>query len=222
MRQVVRPAGSGLKIGEAPAKNCGCRTSSQDQFDVAERRLSLMSDGSIHVPVGSQTHRWLQCVRDADFDALNSTDLQSLVSSSWRLQVRVIAENERGAALRDSGLLWLSSHVLAMTATVLDAVRPVLEGQGVFAPLRCDDGDFWMFVPDICDALNEATSCVTRFSSGRVMYVRGYDFHPDRLVDRTAFRIPQVPKGPLFCTQRVVDALDGESGVGFRQVWPAR
>jgi hypothetical protein len=171
--------------------------------------------------VGSQVHRWLQCVGDADFDALNSTDLQSRVSSSWRLQVRLMRKDERGAPLRDSGLLWLSSHVLAMTAVVRDVVGPVLEDQGVFARLRSDDGDFWMFVPDVCDALNEAGSSVTRFSGGRVMYVSRYDFHPDRLVGRTAFRIPQLPKGPLFCTQRVVDALSTENGVGFPQVWPA-
>ncbi|MFD0599683.1 hypothetical protein ACFQZ4_51290 [Catellatospora coxensis] len=169
--------------------------------------------------MGAEAHRWLQCVGEADYDALKSADLQSRVSSSWRLRVRLIAENERGAPLRDSGLLWLSSHVLTMTAEVRDAVLPVLAGQGVFAPLRSDDGDFWMFVPDLCDALNEARSCVTRFSSGRVMYVRRYDFHPDRLVNRAAFRIPQ--ERYLFCDQRVVDALSGESGVGFRQVWPA-
>jgi hypothetical protein len=180
-----------------------------------------MEDGPIHVPVGSQVHQWLQCVGDADFDALNSTDLQSRVSSSWRLRVRLIVENERGAPLRDSGLLWLSSHVLAMTAVVRDAVGTVLEGQGVFARLGSDDGDFWMFVPDVCDALNEAGSSVTRFSSGRVMYVSRYDFYPDRLLGRTAFRIPQLPKGPLFCSQRVVDALSGESGVGFQLVWSA-
>lgn len=180
-----------------------------------------MDGGTIHVPVGAEAHRWLQCVGDADFDALNSADLLSRVSSSWRLRVRLIAENERSAPLRDSGLLWLSSQVLAMTAAVRDAVGPVLESQGVFARLESDDGDFWMFVPQVCDALNEAGSCVTRFSSGRVMYYRRYDFHPDRIVGRTAFRIPQLPKGPLFCTQRVVDALAGESGVGFRQVWPA-
>ncbi|MBG0566695.1 hypothetical protein [Actinoplanes aureus] len=181
-----------------------------------------MGAGPIHVPVGSQTHRWLQCVGDADFDALNSIDLQSKVSSSWRLRVRLIREDERGASLRDSGLLSLSSQVLAMTATVREAVRPVLEGQGVFAQLRSDDGDFWMFVPDLCDALNEAGSCLTRFSSGRVMYVSRYDFHPDRLVDRTVFRIPQLPKGPLFCTEPVVDALSGENGVEFQRVWPAQ
>jgi hypothetical protein len=178
-----------------------------------------VGDGPIYIPVGSQEHRWLQCVDDADFDALNSTDLQSRVSSSWRLGVRLIVENERGTPLRDSGLLWLSSQVLAMTAVVRDAVRPLLEGHGVLAPLRSDDGDFWMFVPEVCDALNEAGSSVTRFSSGRVMYVSRYDFHPDRLVDRTAFRIPQLPKGPMFCTQRVVDALSGESGVEFHQVF---
>jgi hypothetical protein len=216
--------GSGQSILEMsinPAREYCCPGEYQDQSDVAERRASLVGDGPIHVPVGSQAHRWLQCVGDADFDALNSTDLQSRMSSSWRLRVRLIAENEHGAPQQDSGLLWLSSHVLAMTAAVRHAVRPVLEGQGVFARLRSDDGDFWMFVPDVCDALNEAGSSVTRFSSGRVMYVSRYDFHPDRLVDRTAFRIPQLPKGPLFCTQRVVDALSGESGVGFQQVWPA-
>jgi hypothetical protein len=53
-----------------------------------------------------------------------------------------------------------------------------------------------------------------------VMHVSRYDFHPDRLVDQVAFRIPQLPKGPLFCAQRVVDALSGEGGVGFQQVWP--
>ncbi len=180
-----------------------------------------MGDVPIHVPVGSQAYRWLQCVGDADFDALNSTDLLSLVSSSWRLRVRLIVENERGEPLRESGLLWLSSHVLAMTAAVRDVARPVLEGQGVFAPLRSDDGDFWIFVPDLCDALNEAGSSVTRFSSGRVMYVSRYDFHPDRLVGRIVFRIPQLPKGPLFCAERVVDTLSAESGVGFQQVWPA-
>jgi hypothetical protein len=181
-----------------------------------------MGDGPIHVPVGSQEHRWLQCVGDADFEALNSADLQSRVSSSWRLRVRVIAENERGVPLRDSGLLWLSSHVLAMTAVVREAVGPLLEDQGVFARLDSDDGDFWMFVPDVSDALNEAGSRLTRFSSGRVMYVSKYDFHPDRIEGRAAFRIPQLPKGPLFCDQRVVDALSAESGVEFRQVWPAQ
>lgn len=52
-----------------------------------------MRDGSIHVPVGSEVHRWLQCVGAADYDAMNSTDLQSRVSSSWRLRVRLITEN---------------------------------------------------------------------------------------------------------------------------------
>lgn len=178
-----------------------------------------MSDGPIHVPVGSQTHRWLQCVRDEDFDALNSTDLQSRVSSSWRLLVRLIEEDERGTTLEDSGLLWLSSQVLAMTDVVREMVSPMLEGHGVFARLGSNDGDFWMFVPDVCDVLNEAGSSVTRFSSGRVMYVSRYDFYPDRLVGRTAFRVPQLPKGPLFCTQRLVDALSEERGVGFQQVW---
>ncbi|GAA2708294.1 hypothetical protein [Actinoplanes palleronii] len=179
-----------------------------------------MGAGSIYVPVGSQRHQWLQCVREEDFDALNSLDLQSRVSSSWRLRVRLIEHDECGDPLQGSGLLCLSSQVLVMTAAVWDAVRPVLEGQGVLARLQSDDGDFWMFVPDLCDALNEAGSSVARFSSGRVMYVSRYDFHPERLVDQTAFRIPQMPKGPLLCTQDVVDALSEESGVSFQRVWP--
>lgn len=180
-----------------------------------------MGDSPIYVPVGSEEHRWLQCVGAEDFEALNSIDLQSRVSSSWRLRVRLIAESDRGYPLRDSGLLWLSSQALAMTATIRDAVRPVLEDQGIFARLASDDGDFWMFVPGICDALDEAGSCVTRFSSGRVMYVSRYNFHPDRLVKRAAFRVPQLPKGPVFCSQRVVDVLGEEGGIGFQKVWPA-
>lgn len=147
---------------------------------------------------------------------LNSTELQSRVSSPRRLRVRLIGEDEHGTAREDSGLLWLSSQVLAMTAAVRESVRPVLEGHGTFAPLGSDDGDFWIFVPDICDALNEAGSCATRFASGRVMYVSRYDFYPDRIVGRTAFRVPQLPKGPLFCTDRVVDALSAAGGVNFQ------
>ncbi|GID71325.1 hypothetical protein Acy02nite_92060 [Actinoplanes cyaneus] len=161
----------------------------------------------------------MQCVEDFDFEAMNSTDLLSRLSSSRRLRVRLIRNSERGTLLQASGLLWLSSHVLTMTATVRDAVCPALEGHGALVPLQSDDGDFWMFIPDVWDALNEAGSCLTRFSSGRVIYVSRYDFHPDRLVGRAVFRIPQLPKGPLFCTPPVVEALSGESGVTFKQVW---
>ncbi|BCY08611.1 hypothetical protein [Actinoplanes sp. L3-i22] len=174
----------------------------------------MLGDGPVYVPVASETHRWLQCVDEADFRALSWGELLPL-------GVRLVTETERGAALRETGLPHLASYVLTMTAAVRDSIGPLLEGQGLVIPLRSGDGDFWMFVPDVCDVLDEAASTVTRFSSGRVMHVSGYEFHADRLADRTVFRIPQVPRQTLFCTQRLVDALSGQDGVGFKRVWPA-
>ncbi|GAA1501799.1 hypothetical protein GCM10009827_012270 [Dactylosporangium maewongense] len=136
-----------------------------------------------------------------------------------RIRVRLIDVTERGGRLQPTGLLWLGSLALAMTPELKRQVEPVVGADGQFVELTCDDGEFWMFVPQVRDVLDEARSHIVRFSGGNVMYVERHAFKGAEIADTVAFRILQVPNGPMFCARQLVEALDSEQGVRFAEVW---
>ncbi|MEV4135983.1 hypothetical protein AB0J72_27920 [Dactylosporangium sp. NPDC049742] len=136
-----------------------------------------------------------------------------------RIQVRLIDVDEQGRRLQPAALLWLGSLALAMTPALKSRIEPVVRADGRFVELACDDGEFWMFVPQVRDVLDEARSHIVRFAEGNVMYVERYAFKGAEIAEATAFRIPQVPNGPMFCVRQLVEALASEQGVRFAEVW---
>jgi len=102
---------------------------------------------------------------------------------------------------------------------------PLLEGDGEFLPLRCDEAPLWMFnCTRFVDALDIEHSVANWFEfPTRAQSIKQYAFHADRLGDANAFRIPQARKGPLFFRENVAEAIIGAGlqRVGLRQVWPA-
>lgn len=142
--------------------------------------------------------------------------------ASWKpLEVEFI--REAGAGVAASDLVMLGTEP-AFTARAVEALQDVLFKHGQILPLRSDDGEFYLWhVTTVLDALDEANSELTRFTSGRVFMVRRFAFVPDAVRNAVAFKIPQFCRAFTFVTEAFLRRVREERlvGVAPRVVWAA-
>ncbi len=118
----------------------------------------------------------------------------------------------------------LTSHVPVFSEHALEALRPLLAGNGEFIPLNCANckEPYVAFnVTRVVDALDLPNCEVKHFSSGRLMRVLAYAFHAEKVRGLTIFKLPQFPLGSVYVTdafERAVREKDLK-GFDFQLVW---
>jgi hypothetical protein len=175
-------------------------------------------------PAVPEGFEWVVPVDDVDFEVFRSLD-GTPRNTAWKpISVRVLRFDELGEPRRPADLPWLGGHVLVLTARAVDALGERLRQSGELLPLRCDDADLYVYNPlQVVDALDENCSDLVRFYGGRVMTIARHAFKAEALVGANVFKLPQMPRGSIYTTSELVDAVEaaGLRGTLFEKVWAA-
>lgn len=103
------------------------------------------------------------------------------------------------------------------------ALGDLLNDAGELLPVICGPSRYYAFnVLAIVDAVDEEKSEVFRVSSGKVVRIEKYAFHPHRVANLTLFNVPQLTSANyLFATDRCRSrAMEAKLlGMEFRTVW---
>lgn len=84
------------------------------------------------------------------------------------------------------------------------AIGTLLEEYGELLPAYAGDKKFFLLhVTSVVDALDESTSVVERFASGKIMRIVKYSLRGDVIGDRDVFRLPN-EKWKVFVSERFV------------------
>jgi hypothetical protein len=173
-------------------------------------------------PTGPEDQEWAILLDEAYRQTLMALDCTPRRETWTPPPVRLLKSSER-KKLRYSDMPHYSSNVLILREPAVDALGALLGSDGELLPLDCADAPLWLFnCCRVVDALDEQQSQFVRFpSSRRNMRVEAYAFWPERLAGLYAFKIPQMPRGPLFVTQPVVQAAEQTKLVraDFKLVW---
>jgi hypothetical protein len=123
--------------------------------------------------------------------------------------------------IADYPIQWSFPLVQMFSARAVDVLREMLEPNGEFLPLICDDGEFYLYnLLTQFDALDAEHAEVEYFrSSGRLSDIFRYALHADRLRGATVFRLSGTSID--FVTQPFVDRVceAGLTGFEFVFVW---
>ncbi len=101
---------------------------------------------------------------------------------------------------------------------LLDLLKP----SGELLPLRYSVAEYLAYnVTRVIDALDEDSSSIVRFPTGRVMSISKYSFVPDLVGSSAIFKIPQLPKAHVFVTDEFARRVQESrlSGFTFLKVW---
>lgn len=135
--------------------------------------------------------------------------------------VGITAADEPDATAELGDFAFLGT-IPVLSARAVGALSSMLEKRAELLKLRYPRGEYYALnVLRTVDALDEGSSELERFHSGRVMAVNRFAFKAERLQDEVIFRIPQLQRGHVFVTKRFVDSVRQHElmGFSFKQVW---
>lgn len=115
----------------------------------------------------------------------------------------------------------LTAGVFVFNRRAKEALEDLLEPVGQFLPLLTSQGEHYAYnVINRIDVLNEERSEVSRFESGRVMMVRRYEFHPEKVQNQVIFQIPQETTR-IYVTHNFMERVEkyGLTGLKPRLLW---
>lgn len=178
---------------------------------------------AVYVLTTLPDQEWAVPANVGDNDVLATFDGRGR-ALGWRpLAFRLLTRDEQGRAQKYSDFPWYGEHAPVLRARAADALRPLLSSYGELLPLACDDAELEVLnVTRVVSALDLERSEVVRFqSSGRVMAIESYAFHPEAVQGVQVFKIPDLRSSPVFFAEDVVDYIRaaGLEGVGFTCVW---
>ena len=179
---------------------------------------------SVFMPVNASGYELCYPVRDHDFDSLVELIDGTPRRRGWTpIHMRFVDRIE-GKALSVSDAPWLGEHALIFRRSVIDRLGDWLSAHGELLPLSVRDADLWVFNPKhVRDALDEATSSITRFSSGRIMDIDRHVFKADAIADAPLFKLAGLRASPVYFGDTAVEQWkqSGLAGLEFREVWSA-
>lgn len=97
----------------------------------------------------------------------------------------------------------------------------ILRDKVEFLPLKHEKYNFFICnIINVIDCLEEDSSKIKRFSSGRILEIKGYDFNVESVRDQIIFKIPQqIHK--CFVTELFKNHIESSKlkGYVFKEVW---
>jgi len=177
----------------------------------------------IYKPLGSEHFEDCHPVNGDDYETLNVTLNGAPVGDTWRSPAMHMIRKDGRKKLAVSDAPWLGSKALIFRPRVIAAMGELLRDYGELLPLACNEPDLVIFnVTRVIDALDEQASTIARFpSSGRIMAIERYVFHPEIVAGVDIFKIPTMRFCPTFVSDRFVEAWTsaGLRGLDFPLVW---
>ena len=158
------------------------------------------------VPEG---YEWVIPSNPANFEVLR-TLAERWPSEHWQpLPMTLLKSDDHGMPHRRADLPWLGFHVLVLRDHAIEAIGAILQPHGELLPLQCDDARLSLFsAPLIAGALDVEHSDIKRFpSSGRIMKLTRPVFHAAAIGDTMAFKLEEMPRGSLYLTEPLVEAI---------------
>ncbi|HTA89343.1 MAG TPA: DUF1629 domain-containing protein [Polyangiaceae bacterium] len=173
------------------------------------------------MPVGLDGCELCHPVSQDDFERIN-VEVNGERRANWRpVRVQLVHEDE-GRTLVASDSPWLGAHALIFRDSAVEALGGMLRDNGELLPLDCAEAALLMCNPTcVADALDEASSSVVRFSTGRIMMIQRHIFHEKVIGNIDVFKIPNLRVSPTFVSHRFVDCwrTSGLKGLEFKLVW---
>ncbi len=176
----------------------------------------------IYEPLYDEGFELCQPIRQEDYETISREICGIEHGSTWRQIPMHLVHVDEGRKLSFSDAPWFGSDALIFRRSVIDKLGGLLNKYGELLPIECLEADLWFFNPTkVVDAMDEETSTLRRFSSGRIMRVTRYSFRPEVVAGVDAFKIPNLHVSPTFVSERVVQAWTsaGLRGLDFKTVW---
>ena len=103
------------------------------------------------------------------------------------------------------------------SARAVKALADILGQNGALLPLRCDEGEYFVFVAtNVIDAFDLSRSKAWELDTGRVVRIEEYAFEPEALNDQVLFRLVQRPWCETYVTDAFVDRVRSADLIGFQ------
>lgn len=173
----------------------------------------------LSVPEG---YEWALPVDSDDFEILQSL-ADRPAGAAWQpVQMTLLRVDDQGHPHRRADLPWIGSHALILRDQAIDTVGRLLAPHGELLPLDCKEARLAVFsAPIVTGVLDEDRSDMVRFGTGRIMAVRRPVFRLDVLGNAKAFKLAEMPRGDLYLSADLFDALRATgmtAGTDFRPV----
>lgn len=166
--------------------------------------------GAVHIfrPSVPEGYEWAVPTDDADLEVIRARGERPPGDPWTPIQMALLKVDDHGQSQKRSDLPWLGGHVLVLRDEAIEAVGEILRPHGELLPLLCDEARLALFsAPVVQGVLDEARSDMVRFGSGRIMALRAPAFRGSALGGRGAFRLAEMPRGDLYLTDHVVEAI---------------
>lgn len=169
----------------------------------------------------TQDHRYsgLAFAREEDawlFDRFDGSPM----ASSWPV-VSVVPSDEEPLEVERSDF-WTLGTIPVFSERAVRICQEVLTQHGELLPLNAEWGTIHALnVTVVRDALDEAGSALTRFSSGEVMNISRFEFRSELISDVELFKIPQKPRAFVMTTELFVARVREAAllGFDFKELW---
>lgn len=179
----------------------------------------------IYRPTPPEGFEWALPVDDADFEVLQTLGVEPRATDLGDVEMYLLKVDDRGRAQRRASMPWLGSHVLVLRDEAIESVGPLLRSFGELVSVTSADARLAVFgAATLEGALDEERSEIVRFGSGRIMDLRAPVFRPEVVTDIGAFKLAEMPRGDLYLTGDLVDAIRGTgmtAGTDFKLVHDA-
>lgn len=166
--------------------------------------------GAMHIfrPSVPEGYEWAVPTDSGDLEVIRALGERPPGGPWTPIPMALLKVDEHGQSQKRSDLPWLGGHVLVLRDEAIEAVGEILRPHGELLPLVCDEARLALFsAPVVQGVLDEARSDMVRFGSGRIMALRTPAFRRSALGGRGAFRLAEMPRGDLYLTGHVVEAI---------------
>ena len=141
-----------------------------------------------------------------DWEVLVSVRGEPRLNGWHSIPVRVDSDSQQDP-MGDFASLFLGSVLPVLGARAVDALNELLTDTGELLPLAFPKEQLWVFnCTRFADVLDEPSSTIRRFSSGRIMNIERHRWRASA-DGETFFRIPQVQPSPIYLSHRVAERI---------------
>jgi hypothetical protein len=163
---------------------------------------------------------WVVPERATNIEVLRQFDGRRISAEWHRLDFVVVEIDRNGLRRKRSDAPWLGEGALVFRRTAADALSPLLADGAELLPATINgEPAVLVNVLAVEGVLDVEKSDVVRYASGRILTIRTFAFKAAPGVMGNAFKLAEVPLGPIFVSQRFVDVfLSRFSGLQFDRV----
>ncbi|MDP5226314.1 MULTISPECIES: hypothetical protein [Arthrobacter] len=102
----------------------------------------------------------------------------------------------------------MATDVLILRDDAIETIGPLLRPHGELLPLLCEEARLAVFsAPVVEGAVDLEKSDIVRFRDGGILRFRSTVFHEEVVGNLMAFKLSEKPRGKLYLTEPLVEAM---------------